>query len=537
MDNRSNSQIANQQTRPAKLNSVSQSKIALLSRVALIMIVALSSELLLHGIAIGQSLLNPIGRVVVVSILIYILHRFATSALKEYEPSLKDLITLSVLLIASLFMISAGRIIAISLISYLQRFESSTLRELSSLVDHSSLLLSIPFASPGILIQSVLGLQCGLLAAVALALILGIYFTSEPLLVTFVFTSTLVGCLSMVEFRSRKAYVKAGLNIATIGLVFALCSVVIESNFSPTTLALRVLSALLGGMLCSFIIAGIAPVLEYLGGYATDMTLIELATLDHPLLKELSIHAPGTWNHSMVMGMMAESAADSIGANPIVSRVGAYFHDVGKLKNPLYFVENQAPGENRHDKLSPSMSALIIRSHVKDGIKLARQHKLPLVLEDMIPQHHGTALIEFFYEKACKEAQESDQANEVDQTLYTYPGPRPQTKEAGILMLADGIEAACRTISEPTLDRIQGLVQKMVNKVFASGELNECELTLKELHSIAKAFTRVLGGIYHQRVAYSEPAEKVNEKEREREKQSEETQESPGKEDLKRLGL
>ena len=254
------------------------------------------------------------------------------------------------------------------------------------------------------------------------------------------------------------------------------------------------------------------PIIEYLFGYVTDIRLLEMATLDHPLLKALSVNTPGTWNHSMVIGMMVEAAADAINANPVLARVGAYFHDLGKTKKPLYFVENQEGGENRHDKLSTSMSALIIRSHVKDGIELARKHKLPEAIVDMIPQHHGTSLIEYFYEKACKEAAESEDEGEVDKSLYSYPGPKPQTREAALLMLADGIEAAARTIPEPTADRIQGMVQKMINKVFSSGELNECELTLKDLHAIAKCFTRVLNGIYHQRIAYAEPAEKVAEK-------------------------
>lgn len=224
----------------------------------------------------------------------------------------------------------------------------------------------------------------------------------------------------------------------------------------------------------------------------------------------------------MVIGMMVEAAADATGANPVLARVGSYFHDIGKMKKPLYFVENQMPGDNRHDKLSPSMSALIIRSHVKEGLELARQHKLPKIMEDMISQHHGTALIEYFYDKACKEAEE-DEGSEVDESLYRYPGPKPQTREAGILMLADGIEAACRTIAEPTHDRIQGLVQKMINKVFSSGQLSECELTLQDLHIIAKCFTRILTGIYHQRIAYAEPAEKINEKTPLREESSKES--------------
>ncbi|MCB0321119.1 MAG: HDIG domain-containing protein, partial [Bdellovibrionales bacterium] len=315
------------------------------------------------------------------------------------------------------------------------------------------------------------------------------------------------------RFRSRSAYIRAGLNIALVALPFALASVILHGARQPIDLLLPLVAAAVGGVLCTFVAAGVTPIVEALGGYVTDMRLLEMATLDHPLLKEISIQAPGTWNHSMVMGMMVETAADAIGANSVLARVGAYFHDVGKMKKPLYFVENQSPGENRHDKLSCSMSALIIRSHVKDGIELARKHKLPQAIVDMIPQHHGTSVIEFFYEKAKKEAAEmGEDAPPVDKSLYSYPGPKPQTREAGILMLADGIEAAARTIKEPTPDRIQGMIQKMINKVFASGQLNECELTLRDLHLIAKSFTRVLTSIYHQRIAYHEPAEKVSER-------------------------
>jgi putative nucleotidyltransferase with HDIG domain len=268
------------------------------------------------------------------------------------------------------------------------------------------------------------------------------------------------------------------------------------------------------------------------------MRLIEMATLDHPLLKELSIQAPGTWNHSMVIGMMVESAADAIGANPVVCRVGAYFHDVGKTTKPLYFVENQSPGDNRHDKLSPSMSALIIRAHVKEGVELSRKHRLPQVIEDLIAQHHGTSMIEYFYEKARKEAEESGaDGDSVDKGSFSYPGPKPQTREAGLLLLADGIEAATRTLSEPSFDRIQGLVQKMINKVFASGELNECDLTLRDLHAIAKCFTRVLSGIYHQRIAYSEPAEKVGHERGDDGGPGDGERREKRRENLKRLGV
>lgn len=519
---------------------------------------AISAEAFFHGFLTNRDNLASIGRVTVLFFSLYTIHLFALVGLRSYKPNWKDLSSLILVIIFSIGLVWLSRILALGLTRYAET--SPTLAGVST----ESFYFGIPFAAGGLLLNAVLGLHFGLIYALSLTLVIDQYFPTETLLAAYVLATTIVACLSLSSFRSRSAYLRAGLNVAVLSFLFALASIIIDADLSRTDIVMRLTNALLGGALCSFIAAGFTPIIEYLGGYATDMRLIEMATLDHPLLKELSIQAPGTWNHSMVMGMMVEAAADATGANPILARVGAYFHDIGKMKKPLYFVENQVPGENRHDKLSTSMSALIIRSHVKDGIELAHKHKLPKTIEDMIPQHHGTSLIEYFYDKACKEAEEGgDESPEVDRSLYMYPGPKPQTREAGILMLADGIEAATRTLSEPTLDRIQGLVQKMINKVFASGELNECELTLQDLHVIAKSFTRVLSAIYHQRIAYAEPAEKISEKAKSAEEDAEDLHEEsptknlasgavtkkqkPGtedkqhkegsKEDLKRLGL
>ena len=455
----------------------------------------------------GQSLFGSIARTAIVFLSIYTIHRFARESLRTYKPSPKDLATLTLVLVASIVIIWLGQILSIGLATY-----ASTTSFFSS-VSETTLQYAIPYAGGALLIQAILGIHFGLVFSLSLALIIGVYSQSDPIKVAYVLITCIMACLSFSRFRSRSAYLRAGFYIALIALPFALGSIVIEGSMSPADIAVRLGSALVCGMLSAFLVAGFTPILEYLGGYVTDMRLIEMATIDHPLLKELSIQAPGTWNHSMVMGMMSEAAADAIGANAVLARVGAYFHDIGKMKKPLYFVENQGGGENRHDKLSTSMSALIIRSHVKDGIELAQKHKLPLPIIDMIPQHHGSSVIEYFYDKACKEAEEAgEDPAEVDKSLYSYPGPKPQVKEAGILMLADGIEAAARTLSDPSQDRIQGMVQKMINKVFASGQLNECDLTLRDLHLIAKSFTRVLSSIYHQRIAYAEPAEKGTEK-------------------------
>ncbi len=512
---------------------------------------ALSAELFLRHFLDDRGALPTVGRVTMVFFSLYVIHRFASVSYRAYHPSLRDLISLILLLVGSMLIMWMGQVIALSLST------SSVVGIYIKGVSTTSWYFAIPFATASLVLQAILGLHYGLVCSLSLAFIVGIYTPGEPILIPYVIATSLVACLSLSRFRSRTDYLRAGLNISLVALPFALCSIVTDAELPVAASIVRICGAFAGGILCAFVASGVTPLFEHFGGYVTDLRLIEMATLDHALLKELSIQAPGTWNHSMVMGMMVESAADAVGANPVVARVGAYFHDIGKTKKPLYFVENQGQEENRHDKLSTSMSALIIRSHVKDGVELARKHYLPQVIEDMIPQHHGTSIIEYFYEKARTEAEEAGQDPEaVDISLYTYPGPKPQTKEAGILMLADGIEAASRTLSEPNLDRIQGLVQKMINKTFASGQLEECELTLRDLHLIAKSFTRVLNGIYHQRIAYAEPAEKINEESgsdaqgsqeqgvggagtaKEQEGQTEErADKEDSKEDLKRLGL
>jgi hypothetical protein len=441
---------------------------------------------------------------------------------------------LALLLVISVF----GRLVGLSMASYFSSAEFAKSSNLAA-VNAVSFDYAIPFALGGLLLQTVLGSRYALVFGLSFALLIGLTSKEAALLFPYIIISTCVACLSVPALRSRSAYLRAGVYIAALLMPFALASLILVENLTAADAIIRVSGAILSGILSAILAAGLIPIIEHFGGYVTDLRLIEMATLDHPLLKELSVQCPGTWNHSMVMGMMVEVAAAEIGANPVLARVGAYFHDIGKMKKPLYFIENQSGGENRHDKLSSSMSALILRSHVKDGIELAKKYALPQKVEDMIPQHHGTSRIEYFYDKACREAEESgNDSTSVDPSLYSYPGPKPQSREAGILMLADCIEAASRTLSEPSLDRIQGLVQKMINKVFASGELDECDLTLSDLHAIAKAFTRVLSGIYHQRIAYAEPAEKVSNASQEVDDGKNSKEEiKENKEDLKRLGL
>jgi putative nucleotidyltransferase with HDIG domain len=467
---------------------------------------AVSAECVLGATQGGVPLAARIARCLGLTLSLFIVHVVSMQCLSGYrEREQKGHLLLVGLSIVGIFAASIGTLVSLALVNY------GSQHHLWQGVSASSFIFCIPFAMPVLIVRSILGLHAGFVAALFQTLIMGEYFPMPGIAAALALSTSLVACVEFHRVRSRSAYLRAALKIGAVAVPFAFFSVALSPVTGVLDLGVRVFGCFIGGAISGIVAVGITPAIEYLFGYASDMRLIEMATLDHPLLKEVSVQAPGTWNHSMVIGMMVESAADAISANPVVCRVGAYFHDIGKTTKPLYFVENQNPGENRHDKLSPSMSALIIRSHVKDGVELARKHRLPKIIEDLIAQHHGTSKIEFFYEKARKEAEDAGHDPEsVDKTVFSYPGPRPQTREAGLLMLADGIEAAARTLSDPSFDRIQGMVQKMINKVFASGELNECELTLRDLHVIAKCFTRVLTGIYHQRVAYAEPAEKTS---------------------------
>jgi cyclic-di-AMP phosphodiesterase PgpH len=272
------------------------------------------------------------------------------------------------------------------------------------------------------------------------------------------------------------------------------------------------ISSMLQGSLFAFANAVFSPVLTYglliffekAFRVTTDLTLLELSDQNYPLLKLLREKAPGTFHHSILIGNLAEAAADSIKANSILARVGGYYHDIGKLIKPEYFKENETEKKSRHQRLTTRMSSLILISHVKEGVELAKEHKLPDIVIDFIPQHHGTTRISFFYDKALKQAAARKTKTEVREEDYRYPGPKPQSKEAGIVMLADVVEAYARTLDEPDSDKLESAIDDRIKMRFIEGQLDECELTLRDLTHIKQAFLNILTGIYHQRVEYPE---------------------------------
>jgi putative nucleotidyltransferase with HDIG domain len=254
--------------------------------------------------------------------------------------------------------------------------------------------------------------------------------------------------------------------------------------------------------ICGPLMVGLLPFIEQLFDIETDLSLLELGDMSHTLLKQLAQRAPGTYNHSISVASLAESAAESIGANGLLVRVGACFHDIGKMFKPNYFVENQMPGANRHDALQPELSTLVIIAHVKDGADLAKQHNIPQRIIDFIEQHHGTTLVEYFYHQAIKDNEGNKDIEEVSETQFRYPGPKPQTKESAILMIADAVESATRALREPTSSRIQTLVDQIAMKKLLDGQFDECELTLVELDAIKQSLIKNLNAIHHGRIKY-----------------------------------
>ena len=250
-------------------------------------------------------------------------------------------------------------------------------------------------------------------------------------------------------------------------------------------------------------------IIERAFNITTDLTLLELSDTNRPLLKELSMRAPGTFHHSLQVANLAEAAADAIGANSLQVRVGALYHDIGKMLKPEYFIENQRVGENPHDKLSPHMSALILASHVKDGLELGRQHGLPQAVLDFIPMHHGTALMEYFYRRALE--QEKADESPVSEAEFRYPGPRPHSNETAILMLADSVEAACRSLEKPTPKKLETLVDSIFQARIEDGQLDGCRLTFADLETIKRTFINILSSMHHIRVKYPGQEEEQDE--------------------------
>lgn len=361
----------------------------------------------------------------------------------------------------------------------------------------------IPFAFVPILIALLINTRISLFTSVLNVILIGAVtgFDSQIMLVALV--NAIVGATVIKKLQQRNDIFYATLFISVIIAIFNFSyGMLLTSNVKE--ILLNTLFAVVGVLFSGVLAIGILPFLEASFDIVTTLKLLELSNPNSPLLKKLLMEAPGTYHHSMLIANLAEMAADEVGANPVVARIGAYYHDIGKTKRPYFFKENQITKENPHNKINVTLSTLIIKSHVKDGVDLAKEYKLPRVIQDIIAQHHGTTLVKYFYFQAKNNCENEDEVKIED---YSYPGPIPSTKEAGIIMLADSTEAAVRSIVDPSKEKLEKMVFDIIEDRLHTGQLDDCDLTLRDLSKIRKCFLKALGGIYHQRIVY--PSEKT----------------------------
>jgi putative nucleotidyltransferase with HDIG domain len=314
--------------------------------------------------------------------------------------------------------------------------------------------------------------------------------------------------LTLRDVRTRSRLVEVGAVAGAAYLVMTM-AVGLLSSQGWLHIALEAGRHFVWGALAGFVVSGCLPLVERCFGIVTDISLMDLADGSHPLLQELLRRAPGTYTHSMCVATLAEPAAEVIGANPLLTRVGSYFHDIGKMLKPPYFIENQA-GENRHDTLEPALSTLVIIGHVKDGLALAEEYRLPGPIRDFIGQHHGTTLVEYFYREALRLQEDAGQERSPHplETAFRYPGPKPQNRENGIVMLADAVESSSRALVEPTPGSLRKLVHDLLMKRLLDGQFEESGLTLTELHRIEESLCKGVSALYHGRIKYPEAKER-----------------------------
>ena len=365
-----------------------------------------------------------------------------------------------------------------------------------------SILYAAPIATAPMLASLMVDARIALLVAVLTSLACAFTVEGDVYLFFYYFVAGLVGLHGMTRISDRTSVLRGGLVVGVVSMLSILAIKMALGQLTNMHDVYEIGLGFVGGILSGLLVSGLAPLLEPLG-YTTNIRLLEIANLNHPLLKTMSMEAPGTYHHSMMVGNLAEAGAELIGANPLLAKAGGLYHDVGKVGNkfkPSYFIENHVSGANPHDKLEPSMSALILISHVKNGVEKAREYRIPEPIIDIIQQHHGTTLIKFFFNKALEKAAKGQTT--VPEDKYHYPGPRPRTKEAALVMMADVTEAAIRTLADPTPAQIRKRVQTLIYGLFAEGQLDESSLTLKDIHAVVNTFSRTFQAILHTRIEY-----------------------------------
>ncbi len=477
-----------------------------------------------------------LGMFILTTLILFVFYRMLASVQPDVTGDMLGLIMLVVILV--------GYVGIIKLV--LVFFQGLTVANPG--IKLSALSLAAPYAAAAMVTATLFPVNVGLCMAALSSVFAAILNEWNLMIFIFALFGSIMAAFSAMNVNQRSSVIRAGFIVGGVNMMVGLILALRGGDLLSAGSLNLMIFAMAGGVGVSLLTSLVVPIMESGFGVASDMKLMELANLNQPALKEMILKAPGSYHHSVLVGSLAEAAAEEIGANPLLARVAASYHDIGKITKPEYFIENQQTNDNRHEKLSPSMSALILTSHVKDGIEVARERRLPRRIVDIIEQHHGTRLITFFYSKAKEKEDPSVQT--VDEQDFRYMGPKPQSREAALIMLADAVEAASKVLDDPTPARIRGLVQKIINDIFIDGQLDESNLTLRDLHQIAKSFTRTITGILHHRIDYPDrPAAGDDKKDRKRKKANgadpdqgqqggtvPEENENPDVKNIKRLG-
>lgn len=363
----------------------------------------------------------------------------------------------------------------------------------------------IPLACTPILLTLLLNYRISLVVSITNIILMAVAVSFNIEIIILAIVSVIVGATFLKKMQQRNDIVYSCIYIAILNGVMTLSiSALVTSNLKEILLDTAFI--LVGSLLSGILSTGLLPFFESMFDIVTNVKLLELSNPNNPLLKKLLMEAPGTYHHSVIVANLAEVATEAVGGNALLARIGAYYHDIGKTKKPYFFKENQLGKENPHDDITPELSKLLIISHVKDGLELARKYKLPKVIQDFIPTHHGKTLVKYFYLTAKNNAENPDDIKEED---YMYPGPKPKTKEQCILMLADSVEAAVRSINNPTKEKIENMVDNIVKDKLSSGQLDDSQLTISDVKKIKKCFLKTLNGIYHERIEYPKDERKT----------------------------
>ncbi len=451
-----------------------------------ILFLAATHEILRSNLTLPLGLLSSVGLLLTVSFLMGALYAYVRGLQPKRVRRPRSLLLLGVVILVVLFLIRLGLVVAYALHFSFPHIPMAALRA------------ALPVPLGGVLLTILFNPRLAFAGSLVLTILTGVMLETPIDYFLFTFVGSLVAIFSLTGRQGRTAFFRAGSALA-LGNLYSILSLALLTGNTDALMA-GMVGGVVNGLLVAVLATGLLPLLEHSFGVTTDFTLLELSNLNLPALRHLALVAPGTYYHSIMVGTLAEAAADAVGANSLLCRVGAYYHDIGKTRHPGYFIENHSGALNPHDKLAPSLSRAIVLSHVKEGLEMAQAFGLPEILTDLIPQHHGTRLMTYFYKRAKEQADPGMQ--EIKEEDYRYPGPKPQTREAAILMLADAVEAAARTLTDPTPARVRGAVQKIINGIFVEGQLDECDLTLRDLHLIANSFARILAGIFHHRVDY-----------------------------------